>query len=266
MKDTVNEFTLTTMPNGLYSQFMSDVDDLIVRITPDALRIKKCYQAFQEGRAELDEVFVRQRKDNRTVKLANIDALRDRIYRSVLGHTKADLISADPEKQDKARILLNKIEAYGYLIRLGNNEESARMSDLLADLTVFPYKEIIESLGLTSEVKAMDEANRAFIALSRERTNSNKTQVSAVKEVRRRLDSSYREMIAVVNSQLTLRSLMDEATDDGPVVVGLSEETDLSGGPLMDFVMNLNAIIREYKTKVNQSGSRSNKRDEKPVV
>lgn len=254
------------MPNGLYSQFMSDVDNQTVRVTPEALKIKKCYQTFKEARSALDEVFILQRKDNRTALIAERDLLRDNLYRCVMGHAKADLYCSVPEKQEKALILVNKIEAAGSLPRLGNNEESARMSDLAADLMASPYKEIVELLGLTAEVKAMDEANRAFITLSRERTESNKATSLAMKEVRRQLDNAYRDMVSVVNSQLTLRSLMDEEVDDGPVVVSLSEETDLSDDPLMDYALSLNAIIREYKTKINQSGNRSNKEEELPVV
>lgn len=253
------------MPNGLYSQFMSDVADLTKHASPELLKIKKCYQTFQEGRSALDEVFILQRKDNRTAALSDCDKRRDNYYRCVAGHAKADLLSPIVEKREKAQVLVNKIEAAGYLPGMGNNEKSARMSDLTADLMASPYKEIVELLGLTVEVKEIDDANRRFINLSRERTESNKSSSQALKGVRRQLDNAYRNMISVINSQLTIHSLMDEVEDDGPVVVR-QEKQDTSSDPLNDYVLSLNAIIREYKTKINQSGSRPSKEEETPVV
>lgn len=268
MIQTIEEISLSPMPNGLYSQFMSDVDNQVIRVTPEALKIKKCYQTFSEARATLDEAFVKQQKDNRSAQLVDRDSLRDRIYRCVSGHAKADLLSSNPDKQAKAQIFINKLDAVGYLPGLGNNEESARMDDLGKDLKVSPMKEVVEALGLTAEVDAMIAANDAFIALSRERTEDKKTVQLATKEARMVLDPAYRDMIAVVNSQITINALMDEDSsgeDDRPVIESLSDSRVLD--PLEDFALSINAIIREYKTKTAQSGSTKKKEeDDRPVI
>lgn len=270
MSQTIQEITLSAMSNALYVQFMSDVDNQIKRVTPEALKIKKCYQTFSDARATLDSVFITQQKDNRSVSLASQDSVRDRIYRCISGHAKADLFSSNPDKQAKAQILLNKLDAAGYLPTMGNNEESARMDDLGKDLEVSPMAEIVEALGLTDELKAMIAANDAFIALSRERTEDKKNVQLATKEARRVLDPAYRDMISVVNSQITIHALMDEDSsgggeDDRPVIESVSVSRALS--PLEDFALSINAIIREYKTKTAQSGSSKKKEeDDRPVI
>lgn len=267
MVETISPITLSSMPNGLYVQFMSDVDFQIRRVTPEALKIKKCYETFSAGRSALDEVFVKQAKDNRTTQLADLDSLRDRIYRCISGHANADLHSSDANKQAKAQIFVNKLNSMGYLPGMGNNEESARMDDLGKDLKVEPLSEVITALGLTAEVNAMIEANNAFITLSRERTESRKSVTHASKDARNALDPAYRDMIAVVNSQITLKALMDEESGgegDRPEIESIEENAVLD--PLTDFAQSINAIIREYKTKTAQSGTTLKKEDDRPVI
>lgn len=265
MNETIGTITLSSMPNGLYVQFMSDVDFQIQRVTPETLKIKKCYGQFSAARSALDDTFVKQTKDNRTAELAEKDSLRDRIYRCISGHANADLNSSSAEKQEKARILVNKLNSVGYLPGMGNNEESARMDDLGKDLKASPMSELITALGLTAEVEAMIAANNAFIALSRERTESRKSITNATKDARAVLDPAYRDLIAVVNSQITIKSLMDEeAEDDRPVIDSLAEERAVD--PLTDFAQSINAIIREYKTKNAQSGTNPKPEDDRPVI
>lgn len=136
---------------------------------------------------------------------------------------------------------------------MGNNEESAKMDDLCKDLQTPPLAELIEKLGLTAEVKAMKDANDAFIALSRERTESGKTlSTEETKAARAELDGAYRDMITVVNSQISLNALMDEEEEERPGELSV-DPVD----PLTDFAQSINALIKEYKTKMAQSGSSS---------
>lgn len=243
------------MTNALYSQFMADVDHQVKRVTPEALKIKKCYATFTAGLERLDNTFVVQRKDNRSVEIATYDAARDSGYSCFNGHINADLSSLIPDHKSAAQILRNKLDAYGYLPGLGNNEESAKMGDLCKDLQVAPLAELVEKLGRTADVKAMKDANDAFISLSRERTESGKAGTDATKAARADQDKNYRDMIAVVNSQITLSNLMD---DEGGEEERPGELSLLAGeeplDPLTDFAQSINAIIKEYKTKMAQSG------------
>lgn len=252
MAETISTISTARMNNALYSQFMADVDFQVQRVTPKALKINNCYTLFTAGRERLDNSFVVQRKDNRTADLAAKDTARDNAYRCVSGHISADLLNPNPDKQSAAQIMRNKLDAYGYLPGMGNNEESAKMDDLCKDLQAPPLAELIEKLGLTPEVKAMKDNNDAFIALSRERTESGKMRsTEETKAARTELDDAYRNMITVVNSQISLNELMDGIADRPGILSDDSEDS------LTDFAQSINALIKEYKTKMAQSGSTS---------
>lgn len=255
----ISEISLSAMKNSLYAQFMADVDNQIQRVTPAALKITKLYEVFSNGLAAFDSAYVAQRKDDRTAVLADLDKQRDESYRCIIGHAKADLLSCDAEKREKATVLLNRLNTYGAVHRLPNNEQSAALTDMGNVLKESPYVEIIEALALTDEVDGVVAINNQFINLSRTRTESKKALSIDTKEAREVLDPAYKNIISVVNSQITVNNLMDEAEpeEDRPVV----QSTEID--PLEDFALSLNAIIAEYKKKMNQSGSNSSK-DETP--
>ena len=48
--ETIVTMDLKAMSNALFVQFMSDVDAQVQRVTPDALKVKKCYAAFTDAR------------------------------------------------------------------------------------------------------------------------------------------------------------------------------------------------------------------------
>lgn len=259
MAKAIETITLSAMKNALYSQFMADVDFHVQRVTPEALKIKKCYAAFSAGLERLDNTFVVQRKDNRSAELAANDATRDSGYSCFSGHISADLFSLIPGNKSAAQTLRNKLDAYGYIPGLANNEESAKLGDLCKDLQIAPLAELVERLGRTADVEAMKSANDAFIALSRERTESSKAGTDATKAARADQDKYYRDMIAVVDSQITLNNLMDAEEEERPGELSVLTEGE-SLDPLTDFAQSINALIKEYKTKMAQSGT-SNKGD-----
>lgn len=262
MVETINAISLSKMKNALYAQFMADIDFQILRVTPEALKIKSCYSEFSAGRERLDKTFVTQRKDNRTAEMSFLDFRRNRCYSCALANISADLMNVIEEKQSAAQILRNKFDAYGYLPSLGYNEESAKMSDLCNELKVAPYAELIGKIGLTAEIKVMEEINEAFITLSRERTESSKSIITEeMKATRADLDDKYRNMINVINSQVTINALMDGGGEEERP----GELSNLSD-PLADIVQSINALVKEYKTKMAQSssGNKPGGGDERP--
>lgn len=70
-----------------------------------------------------------------------------------------------------------------------------------------------------------------------------------MKSARADLDEKYRNMIDVVNSQITINTFMDGGEEE-------DRPGELSGqeDPLADFVQSINALVKEYKTKMAQSG------------
>lgn len=252
MVETITTINLSALSNPLFVQFMADVDFQVQRVTPEALKIRKCYASFSAAGELVDAAFLMQQKDNETANSDAKDVWRDEIYRCFSGHVSADLTSSVPAKREHARVVRNKIDSYGYLPSLGNNAESAKMSDLGKDLQTSPLKESVEALGMTDEVVAMVAANNDYVALARGRVESRKLTTENMKSARNRQGDAYRQMISLVNSQVTVNSLIDEEEGERPGELSvLSDELD----PLTDFVLSMNALIKEYKTKIAQSGT-----------
>lgn len=262
--ETIVTIDLKAMPNALFVQFMSDVDAQVQRVTPDALKVKKCYAAFTVVRAEMDDVYLSQKKDNDTAKSDAKDVWRDELFRCLSGHINADLLSYDLEKREHARVLRNKLNAYGNLTALGNVAESAKMEDLGRDLQASPWKEAVVALGLADVRDAMILANSEFIELSRGRVEGRKLVLATMKSVRDDVGEAYRKLVALVNSQIMVQNLKDEESGGEEERPGeLSLLADTPEDPFADFVYSLNALVKDYKTRVSQSGKRK-KDDEKP--
>lgn len=255
--ETISEIRLKDLGNALYAQFMSDVNDLITELTPKALRISKCYSNYKAWLDKLNASFVRQTKDNLTASLEVKDKERDDRYRCFLAHVKADLLNGDPAKRESAQRVLNRIEALPNVLKSSRRKQSAEMTDMGQALSEEPLATDVENIGQTENLNQMIAANNNYIELSKQRTKGRENiQLNAVKEARAGLDGAYREVVSMVNAQITYNALLDESDleDDSesgfPEVQALLRTTDV----LAEFTRRLNTMIREYKTEVEQSG------------
>lgn len=116
----------------------------------------------------------------------------------------------------------------------------------------------VETIGQTENLNMMIAANEEYIELSDERSESRKDiQLNAVKDAREGLDDAYREVVSMVNAQITYNALIDESDleedsePDLPEVQSEEATTDV----LTEFAKILNAKIKEYKIEAEQSGS-----------
>lgn len=234
---------------------MRAVDAQIQRVTPEALRITKCYEAFSAARTQLDAAYIKQRKDNLTETMTQKDQERDDYWRCLVKHIEADLYSSDTAKRASAQILANKMDSYGSMLPLGRRAESERMHDMGQDLCTSPWSDEITKLGREADRDAMIKANDEYIELDSQREEGQKTvETNAVRTARQVLDAAYYDVVSAVNGQVAYNNLVDpeEAEeDDGPQMQSVERTVD----PLTDFVQSINQLIKSYKTTAAQSGS-----------
>lgn len=256
--ETVNEFRLQDLNNGLYVQFMTDVNELIKELTPKALKVSGCYSNYTAWLEKLNAAYIRQTKSNLTASLEAKDKERDNRYRCFLGHVKADLLNGDPTIRASAERVLNRIEASPNVLKSSRRKQSAEMTDMGQALSTEPLSTDVENIGQTDNLNRMIAANDEYIELSDERTESRKNiQLNAVKEAREGLDDAYRDIISMVNAQITYNTLLDasdledESEPDLPEVQAELKTTDV----LTEFVSRLNAIIKEYIVESNRTSS-----------
>lgn len=254
--EIIQEIRLRSLTNALYAQFMDDVNAQIQRLTPNALKITKCYEAFEAGIAQLDRVYKQQTKNNMTESLMLQNEARADRYRCFCGHVKADIFNEDEAVRDAAQRILNWINCFKSLLRSSRRVQSANLTELGERLTEEPLASDVELLGQTQNLQRMIAANEEYKAMSLGRTESRKDVVlNAVNDARAALDEAYRNIVGMVNSQVMFAELSDAAdfeggAADGPQLSALAAET----GVLSDFVRSVNTLIREYKTEMAQSG------------
>ncbi len=253
----IQEFRLAGINNSLYIQFMADVDSVIRQITPEKLNAVKCYEAFSEGRRQVQAAFGVQQKNNLTAVLDKQHQIRLDRFRCLKKHVEADAYNEEKAIRESARIVMNWVELFASVPRSGRRAISASIRKLCKGLEEERLISHVEFLGQSANLAALKAANEKYVNLSHERVESKKDiVVNAMKDARALLDSAYRDLVMVINSQITLRMLVDSGTtsqtdDNLPEV----QEIDAESDPLGAFVQHINVIIWEYRTTIAQSGS-----------
>lgn len=254
----VNEIRLTNLNNGLYAQFMADVKKLILKFTPKALKVSGSYKNYETWLEKFNAAYVRQVKNNLTASLEEKDKERDDRYRCFFAHVKADLYNGDPKKREAAQRVLNRIESLPNVLKSSRRKQSAEMTEMGDALSTGTLATDVETIGQTENLNMMIAANEEYIELSDERSESRKDiQLNAVRDAREGLDDAYREVVSMVNAQITYNALIDESDleedsePDLPEVQSEEATTDV----LTEFAKILNAKIKEYKIEAEQSGS-----------
>ena len=200
----VNEIRLTNLNNGLYAQFMADVKKLILKFTPKALKVSGSYKNYEAWLEKFNAAYVRQVKNNLTASLEEKDKERDDRYRCFFAHVKADLYNGDPKKREAAQRVLNRIEALPNVLKSSRRKQSAEMTEMGDALSTGTLATDVETIGQTENLNMMISANEEYIELSDERSESRKDiQLNAVRDAREGLDDAYREVVSMVNAQIT---------------------------------------------------------------
>ena len=246
--------------NDLYVQFMTDVKAAIENATPEALRIAKCYTAFNTAFDQLDDAYQMQRKNSLTAELKELDALRDEGFRCLRMHSEADTYNPDPEKRKKAVYVWDRIDSYGNVAKLGLRAESAKLTDMGKELLKEPLAGYVTELGYMPILTALIEANDNYVELSQKRSDSKKERVlNATRDARLALDDAYRDIVTAVNAQVAFQSLVDEETSEDEPGLPSVQAAQTAAETLAAFVKLINVYIDEYTATAAQSGS-----DKKP--
>ena len=258
----IDDFPLTRINNSLYMQFMDDVDSTIQRYTAATLKISTRYKEFQEKRVKLDAAYKLQMKNNLTVLLTDKDKERKDRLRCFLLHVEADKYNVDPEKRESSRLITNRIESYGDIIRASRRSATAKIKDAGKALQEEPLKSEVTKIGQTENVAAFVAANEEYRIMSLERSEDKKSAIKkAMLSARDEMDDVYRNIIMVINSQVTLKALMDAEEEEDPEEQYPSVQAEVSDNPLEDFVKSMNMLISEYRTEAEKTGSSADSDD-----
>ena len=152
--ELIEDIGLTRLSNSLYMQFMDDVDEAIRDTTPEVLKIKNLYGDFSALLEKLDESYQLQKRNNITATLDEKDKIRkDRLHCFLL-HVEADQYNEDPTKRESSRVITNRMDSYGNILRASRRNVTAKMKDAGQALQAEPLAEEVENIGQTDNVAA----------------------------------------------------------------------------------------------------------------
>ena len=198
---SILSIVVSNLRNDEYFQFMSEVDKLVVASTVAALGISDQYTPFKSGLTNVDEVLKVEKGSNQTRLIIEADEKRDRIHKGLELQVESNKNHWDESVVDAALRIGRIIGQYGNLRVLSYNEESSAIGNLVKELTSEANAPSLATIGLTTWVSKLGEANDAFQAIFNDRASEVASRSSGnVRAARLLLDPLYEAMVARVNA------------------------------------------------------------------
>jgi hypothetical protein len=221
---------LFSLRNEEWFQFMTEVRDLTLKFTAQALSIVELFILFLKFYTEADIALEIIRKSPETEKMTEADHVRDQAFHGLNATIRAAVSHFDPAHSEAARQLIIVLDRFGNLAQKAPNEETAGINNLIQELHG-PYAGFVATLGLDAWVGELAARNDAYEVLVKARNEEVAARPKLhVKLVRRELDDVYRQIVERIEA-LTL-------------VQGAE--------PYAAFIDQLNAFIARYNNVVAQ--------------
>jgi hypothetical protein len=221
---------LFSLRNEEWFQFMTEVRDLIVLFTAEALSVVELFVLFLKLYADADVAIEIIRKSPETEKMTEADRLRDQLFHGLNATIRAAVSHFNPAHSEAARQLTMLLDHFGNLAQKASNEETAGIYNLVQEFRG-RYAGFIATLGLTEWVEQLAAQNEAYETLVRSRNEEVAERPKLhVKQVRRELDDVYRQIIERIEAFCLVQGPESYAT----------------------FIDRLNAFVTRYNNVVAQ--------------
>ncbi|MDR1624253.1 MAG: DUF6261 family protein [Tannerellaceae bacterium] len=254
----VIKFKVKGLRNEEWFRFHTEFKDLIVHFTADAIGLKKLYEGFLPLYVNADKMLLVLRKSSYTHELELADRRRDDLFRGFYDVVKGSLRQPAEAKQKAAERLFVLLKGYrAAVLAESYAAESAALYNLQQDLSG-AYQADVALLAFTDWVTAIDQAEKAFLAISEERTDESFAKPkSGLQQVRNKLDVFYTAMTGVLDAQLLADGLGgDIAVDPEDLDDEIHFEDDppppheFHGNVTYNFVVAWNERVKKYRNLV----------------
>ena len=200
----IQSIHLIGLRNEEHCQFQTDVKGLVDNFTPDTLDIKPLFETYQTQLKNEEEAIDVICKSAITEDLTIADGIRDTTFRGLSNALKAASKHFAPEVKKAAANLQPIFEHYGNIARKSFDEETAAITNLIADLQNTNATDVATT-GIADWVKELQKNNFDFVAIKSKRYNedASKTQLR-MKEVRTAIDITYRSIAERINALMVV--------------------------------------------------------------
>jgi hypothetical protein len=263
----VRRFKHRALRNEEWFGFFTSYKNLVNRYGDSNMDIVELFDLFAKLLRDVDRIIQGLRKSSYTKQVEEADKNRDDIFSGFAGVVKNSRKLPGANVQEAAEHLYTLIEGYSANILKGSYfEESSSIYNLLQDLREDKYEADVELLGLEAWVTALDNAEKAFIAVNKKRTNESRDKPKEdLLKYRHEIDTLYVSMINVIDAKLLGEGLggdvvvdpqsLDYASHDGPIVW----DPEKYGNMTYNFVIAWNEVVKKYSNLLSQRSGRRNK-------
>lgn len=242
MKQINLKFDLHNARNAEHYQFHYDVLSVF---TPDFAseqgvgELQTSYQGLFDTE---NTCYLRNTAYKETPDVEAADKKRDDLFLYISQSIKTNLLCPVEPTAAAAKRLDYHLSPYKDAPRMSYSAGTAAVTDFVGKMQEEGIKEDVATLGLTSAIVELDNANKAFNTVynSRSAEALTRTVSDNMKTIRPKIDAAYKELAAAVNALYQVNSL-----------VAKDEEKEALLGDVIDRV---NALILRLQETLSRAG------------
>ena len=228
---------LNNARNAEHYQFHSDVLSIVTVEVATAQKIEGLRSEYAALFDKENTAFIQNRAYESTKEVEAKDRVRDELFLYVKQTVDSNLYCPVAAKKAAAEKLSFAMKPYRSANSKAFAENTAQVTNLVADFQSETYAEYVELLGLTDAVEQLKTANNEFNAIYMGRSGEKLVRASTenMKSIRPKVDTAYRSLASAINALYQVNSLVTR-----------SESTEAELGSLIDGVNGL--IVQLHQT------------------
>ena len=228
---------LNNARNAEHYQFHSDVLSIVTVEVATAQKIEGLRSEYAALFDKENTAFIQNRAYESTKEVEAKDRVRDELFLYIKQTVDSNLYCPVATKKAAAEKLSFAMKPYRSANSKAFAENTAQVTNLVADFQSETYAEYVELLGLTDAVAQLKTANNEFNAIYMGRSGEKLVRASTenMKSIRPKVDTAYRSLASAINALYQVNSLVTR-----------SESTEAELGSLIDGVNGL--IVQLHQT------------------
>ena len=238
---------LNNARNAEHYQFHSDVWSIVTVEVATAQKIEGLRSEYAALFDKENTAFIQNRAYESTKEVEAKDRVRDELFLYIKQTVDSNLYCPVTTKKAAAEKLSFAMKPYRSANSKAFAENTAQVTNLVADFQSETYAEYVELLGLTDAVAQLKTANNEFNAIYMGRSGEKLVRASTenMKSIRPKVDTAYRSLASAINALYQVNSLVTR-----------SDSTEAELGSLIDGVNGL--IVQLHQTlSIRGAGSTS---------
>lgn len=234
---------LNNARNAEHYQFHSDVLSLVTEEIATAQKIERLRSEYAALFDKENAAFIQNRAYESTKEVEAKDRERDDLFLYVKQTIDSNMYCPVANKKTAAEKLYFAMKPYRSANTKAFAENTAQITNLVADLQSETYAGYVELLGLTEALVQLQTVNNEFNVVYMGRSGEKFVRASTenMKSIRPKVDAAYRSLVSAINALYQVNFLINN-----------SETTEIELSGLIDGV---NALIVQLHQTLSLRGA-----------